>query len=255
MAELTHVDQAVLVHTQINERAKGSHVAHRAFEHHALFQILDVFHAVVETRHLETGARVTAGLFKLAQDVFHGDDAERLVGKQLRAQGFEHVSAAHQLGHWLGGVCHDFFDHRIGLGVHAGHVQRVATAANSQKPCALLESFGTQTGHLQKLLAVVERAVGLAPAHHRLGHAARQARDPAEQRHAGSVEVHPNRVHAVFHHGFQAFDQIALVHVVLVLAHADGFGVDLDQFGQRVLQPPGDAGRAAQAHIHVGHLL
>ena len=36
---------------------------------------------------------------------------------------------------------------------------------------------------------------------------------------------------------------------MLVLAHANRFGIDLDQFGQRVLQTPGNAGSAAQAHI------
>ena len=37
-----------------------------------------------------------------------------------------------------------------------------------------------------------------------------------------------------------------LVDVVLVLADADGLGLDLDQLGQRVLQAAGDGDRAAQ---------
>ena len=42
---------------------------------------------------------------------------------------------------------------------------------------------------------------------------------------------------------------------MLVLAHANGLGVDLDELGQGVLQAPGNAGRAAQAHIDIGHFL
>ena len=42
---------------------------------------------------------------------------------------------------------------------------------------------------------------------------------------------------------------------MLVLAHADGLGVNLHQLGQRVLQAPGNAGRAAQADVNVGHFL
>jgi hypothetical protein len=51
-------------------------------------QIGNVFHAVVEAGHLEVRARVAAGFFQLAQDVFHGDDTKGVVGKELRLQGF-----------------------------------------------------------------------------------------------------------------------------------------------------------------------
>ena len=42
---------------------------------------------------------------------------------------------------------------------------------------------------------------------------------------------------------------------MLVLAHANRLGVNLDQLGQGVLQAPRNAGRTAQAHIHVRHFL
>ena len=38
-------------------------------------------------------------------------------------------------------------------------------------------------------------------------------------------------------------------HVVLILPHADGLGVDLHQLRQRILQPPGDGDGAAQVHV------
>jgi hypothetical protein len=46
-----------------------------------------------------------------------------------------------------------------------------------------------------------------------------------------------------------------LAEIVLVLADANGFRIDLDEFGQRVLQPPGDRDRAAQRHVEVGQFL
>ena len=153
------------MHADVNERAKSRHVADRAFEHHAFFQILDVFHAVVETRHLEVRARVAARLFQLSQDVFDRDDAEFLVGKQLGAQRFEHVGTAHEFSHRLAGVQHDLLDHGVGFGVHAGAVQRVAAGVKTQKPCALLEGFGAQAGDLEQVSAAAEGAVGVAPAH------------------------------------------------------------------------------------------
>ena len=42
---------------------------------------------------------------------------------------------------------------------------------------------------------------------------------------------------------------------MLVLPHANRFGFNLHQFGQRVLQAARNAGGAAQADIHIGHFL
>ena len=42
---------------------------------------------------------------------------------------------------------------------------------------------------------------------------------------------------------------------MLVLAYADGLGLDLDQFGQRILQAAGNRHRAAQAHVQIRELL
>ncbi len=42
---------------------------------------------------------------------------------------------------------------------------------------------------------------------------------------------------------------------MLVLAYADGFGVNLHQLSQGVLQAAGNAGCAAQAHVDIRHFL
>ena len=49
--------------------------------------------------------------------------------------------------------------------------------------------------------------------------------------------------------------QLALIHVVLILAHADGLGIDLYQFGQRVLQTPRDGNGAAHGEVEIGKFL
>ena len=69
---------------------------------------------------------------------------------------------------------------------------------------------------------------------------------------AGRVDVDAYRVDARFHFAFQAATQQCLVHVMLVLADSDGLGIDLDQLGQRVLQPMRDADRAADGDIQLG---
>ena len=49
--------------------------------------------------------------------------------------------------------------------------------------------------------------------------------------------------------------QLALVHIVLVLADADGLGIDLDQFGERILQAACDGDGSANGEVEVGKLL
>ena len=139
--------------------------------------------------------------------------------------------------------------------MYTGHVQGVVAPTNTQKTRALLKRLGPQTSHLEQLLPALEGAVGLAPAHHRFGHRVRQTRHTREQRHTGGIQIHAHRVHAVFDHGFERAGEFALVHIVLILAYANRFGVDLNELSQRVLQAARNAGRAAQAHIHIGHFL
>ena len=42
---------------------------------------------------------------------------------------------------------------------------------------------------------------------------------------------------------------------MLILSHADGFGVNFHQLRQRVLQPPGNGNRAAEGQVKLGELL
>ena len=247
------MDQTVLVHAQVDKGPKCGHVADGALQHHAHFQVFEVFHALLELGHLEIGSGVAAGFFQLDQNVFDGDDAHGVIGEQLGLEGFEHVGAAHQFGDGFARLGHDALHHWVGFGVYRCHIQRVVTPSDAQKTRALLEGFGAQTTHFEQLLAIGKGPIGFAPTHHRFGRGGAQTRHPGEQRHTGGVEVHANGVDAVLDHAVQAARQFGLVHVVLVLAHANGLGIDLDQFGQRVLHTPGNAGRAAQADIHIGH--
>jgi len=48
---------------------------------------------------------------------------------------------------------------------------------------------------------------------------------------------------------------MAFAEIVLVLADADRLGVDLHQFGQRILQAPRDRHRAAHGHVELRQFL
>ena len=82
-----------------------------------------------------------------------------------------------------------------------------------------------------------------------------QPGDAGEQRHRGGVHIDADGVDAVLDDGVERLCQTCLRHVVLVLADADGFRFDLDQFGERVLQAAGNGNRTAQADIQFREFL
>ena len=84
--------------------------------------------------------------------------------------------------------------------------------------------------------------LGQTSGHDVLGHAWRDARYVSQQARARGVDVDAHTVDDVFHHVAQGARKLGLVKVVLVLAHADGLGRNLNELCQRVLQA------ATQAH-------
>ena len=72
---------------------------------------------------------------------------------------------------------------------------------------------------------------------------------------AGGVEVHAYAVHAAFHRAVEAFFQLMLVYIVLVLAHADAFGVYFDEFGQGVHEPAANADGTPHGEVFIGKLF
>ena len=124
-----------------------------------------------------------------------------------------------------------------------------------RKPAACSNVLGPKPGTAISCTRERKRAVLVAVLHDLLRGALADAGHVAQQRPGGGVQVHAHAVHAGFHGRFEALLELALIHVVLVLADADGLGVDLDQLGQRVLQAAGDGDGAAHGEVEVGELL
>ncbi len=247
--------QPILVHADVDERAEGRHVGHHAFQHHAGLQVLDVFHAVLEGGGLEFRARIAAGLLEFAQDVDHGRQAELVVGELQRGQAAQRLAVAEHVADAFLDALENALHHRIRFRVHRGAVERVVAVVDAQEAGGLLEGLVAQARHLPEGFAVGEHAVGVAVFDDVLGQDRVEPRHARQQRGRGCVDVDADRVHAVLDHGVQRAGQLALVDVVLVLAHADRLRVDLHELGQRVLQAAGDRHRAAQRHVQVGEFL
>ncbi len=139
--------------------------------------------------------------------------------------------------------------------MHGGGVQRIGRAADAQKAGALFEGFRAQSLDLLEFFAALERTVFVAPGHNRLRQRRPHARDALQQRGARRVEFHPHAVYAAHDHFVQLGGKERLVHVVLVLPHANRLRVDLHEFRQRILQAAADGNGAAHGQIEVRELL
>ncbi len=82
-----------------------------------------------------------------------------------------------------------------------------------------------------------------------------EAGNPPQERRRRGVELAADPVDHRFDRQVELGGQALLVDVVLVLADAERFGLDLDQLGERILEPPGDRHRAAQRNVELGQLL
>ena len=105
---------------------------------------------------------------------------------------------------------------------------------------------------MRSCFAIRERAVGIAILDDVFRQHAVQPRHAREQRRRSRIDVHADRVDAVFDRGIERASERALIYVVLILADADRLGIYFYQLGERILQAPGDGHGAAQAHVQLG---
>ena len=76
-----------------------------------------------------------------------------------------------------------------------------------------------------------------------------QSGHSCQERRRRGVHIHPDRIHAIFDCCIERSRQRPLVHVMLILSYPDGFRVDFDQLGQRILQSARNRHSTAQTDI------
>ena len=246
--------QTILMHPDVDEGTEVGDVGHDAFEHHPGLQVGDLLDAFAKARGDELAAGISAGLLELGEDVAHGGQPEPFVDEDLWRQVRERIATADDL---RGGLAHAFEDplhHRIGLGMHRRRIERVVAARDPQEAGRLFEGLVAQPRYLAQRLARAERTLLVAMRDDALRDRCIEAGHSREQRHRRGVHVDAHRIHAVLDDRVQAARETALIDVVLVLAHADRFRIDLDQLGERILKAAGDRHRTAQADIEFREL-
>ena len=138
--------------------------------------------------------------------------------------------------------------------MHGGVVEHFLALGHAQKARALFERLGAELGHFQNLLARGEPAVLLSVLDDVGGDARVQPRNARQKGRGSRIDVDADGVHAVFNDAVERFGEPLFGHIVLVLPHADGLGVDLDELRKRILQPPRDGDGGAQVDVVFGEL-
>ena len=87
------------------------------------------------------------------------------------------------------------------------------------------------------------------------GHPFVDARNVLQKGRRSGVEVNPHVVDGRLDYSVQGLGQLLLIHVMLVEAHADGAGLDLDQLGQRILQAASDGDGTPHRNVHIRQFL
>ena len=137
--------------------------------------------------------------------------------------------------------------------MHTGRVERVIATADPQEARTLLECLGAEARNVEQSLAVAERPRLVAVRDDGLGQATRTRRRPGTA--AATDAVFRSTPTAFTASSTTASRLRASVPGVTSCWYCPtpiDFGLDLDQFGQRILQPPRDRHRAAQGDVEVG---
>ena len=147
------------------------------------------------------------------------------------------------------------FDQGVALRVDRGIIQGIGRSGNAQKTGRLFESLFAQALDFAQVLAGMEGPLLVPSPDDGRSRGLVQAGHVLQELLGSQVEVDPDPVDAALHDLVQGGFEPALVDVVLVLAHADRLGLDLDQLGQGILQAAGDGDRPADGDVELGEFL
>ena len=120
------------------------------------------------------------------------------------------------------------------------------------KPAACSKALGPSPVTFSKCGAGFEGTVRVAMRDDVGGQFGTDACDVSQQGGAGGVDIHADAVDHAFDHAVEGVRQGSLIDIVLIHAHADGFGIDLDQLSERILRAAGNGYCAANGDIEIG---
>ena len=246
--KLGDMDQRAFLDADVDKGAEIDDVLHLARDLHALLEVGEVEDALREYGRRQVFAGVAVGFLQFDDDVVEGGVAHRV----FFAQGFALLVVG--IGSSLDEL--EYFRREgVVFGVNPGVVELVVAFRDLEEAGALLEGFFAQAGNLGQHVAGGDGALIFPEFDDLFGEPHVDARYVLEDGMAGGVEVDAHLVDDGADDLVQLFGQLFLVDVVLVEADADAFGIDLDEFGEGVLEASADRDGAPDGEVEVGEFL
>ena len=255
LGHLRDVDEALDLDAQVHEAAELRDVGHHAGQHHALCQVVDGADVGVEGEDVGHAAGVATRAVQFVHDVLQRGTPDGVGAVAVQVDALAQRLVGDERADVAAGVARHLFHQGIALGVDGSVVERVVGIGNAQEAGALLIGFGAEARHVEQLSARAEGSVLSAVVDDACRKGRAEARDVGEQVAAGGVEVDADGVDAEGDGQVEGLVEGPLIDVVLILSHADGLGIYLDQFGQRVGQTTGYAHGTADGDVLVGKLF
>jgi hypothetical protein len=119
------VDEAVVVHADVDERTERRHVRHDALEHHAGLEIFHRRDVIAEGGRRELGARIATGFGKLGHDVAQRRFADVALDVLREVDLVDELLVADEGGQLDAEVLRHLLDERVALGMDCRGVERV----------------------------------------------------------------------------------------------------------------------------------
>ena len=113
--------------------------------------------------------------------------------------------------------------------MYARRIEWVVALADAQEPCRKLESLRSEPRYLLEDRAGAKRTVRLTVTDNAARQSFADAGDARQQRRGGCVDVNAHGIDAVLDHRIKGARQFLFAEIVLILAHADRLGINLDQ--------------------------
>src|SRR5690606_9059590 len=126
---------------------------------------------------------------------------------------------------------------------------------DATKPGGLLEGLFSEAGYFHQGLTIGKGTEFVSEGDDIARQPCIETRNTGQQGGRGRIHVNTDRVYTILYNGVQGSGQFALVNVMLILADANRFGLNLDQFRQWILKATGDGDRPTQTDIQIRKFL
>ena len=261
IAHLGNVEEAVVVHADINEATEVNNVSNSTLKLHICLKVVDVENVGGKDRCGCIVTNVTAGLLKLGDNILESRLTTAKLTSKLRNAillCLETKESEVILLNVLGSevkAAEKILGNSVGLGVNAGRVKHLTSIVDTKEACTLGKCLLTKLRNLKNLGTGLELAVLLSILNDILCNGGIDTRNVGKERVGCGVDINANAVYTALYNAAESLGKASLLHVMLVLTNTDSLGLDLNKLGKGILNSSCDRDSRSLHYVKVGELL